>query len=124
MLLCQLVCSSFRPRRTHGFGSVEAALRDQSLKLSGVSFVAEAVFVPVYDPVEHQASLGICRSWAEPRLHRALVVLLDLSFEPVEIGLTAQTLKVVSMYRDLDALLAMSMELGEDENLVKPIRHS
>ena len=53
-----------RTWRAHRLRAVEAAFIDQPFQLSRVSFVAQAVLVPVYHSVEYQASLGVTGTWA------------------------------------------------------------
>jgi hypothetical protein len=67
--------------------------------LSWVCLVLEAFSSPSDDAVEHHSLLRVTVSWTDAGLYRALVVLLDSLFEPVEILAGAGSGEVVAVHR-------------------------
>ncbi len=76
-----------------------AALGDQLLGLSWVSFVFNSSIRPSDDPIQDNRLLGVAVSWTDTRLDGEFIMLLHLVLQPIQVFLCSYRRKVVTVDR-------------------------
>ena len=94
--------------RRYAVSALEAAFVDELFRLPGAGFVFQAFRGPADHAIEDGAFLGVAGPWPEAGADRALIVRLDLPFEPIQVGLTTNGREVIAV--NCAAELALLME--------------